>query len=236
MFFNFFLPTAVGGDIARGYYLYGSGANKKEAASSIITERVMGVFALICLSLFFMAVDFDAIRDARVKAVTVVAGAVFIALAAFFYKKADAVLEKFSFAGKRLRPLIRLIRDIRVYGETPHLLLRVFLVSVLFQILSIVSVYLISLSLGDGTRFVYFLILLPVIWLISMVPVSLNGLGLREGAFVLLFGAIGMPRETAMAISILFLLLLVAQGTIGSLFFLYERKDISNIRRYSNDS
>ena len=69
--------------------------------------------------------------------------------------------------------------------------------------------------------------LLPIIWLITMVPITINGLGLREGAFIFLFTEIGMAKEMAMAISILFLLQTIIQGIIGGLFFLFEKVSVA---------
>ncbi len=103
-----------------------------------------------------------------------------------------------------------------------------------FKALGIGATYLIALSLGSTTPLVNFFMFLPIIWLISMLPVSINGIGLREGAFVYLFTSIGMSTEMALAISTLFLFQLVVLGGLGSLFFLCSQKKIEDIKAYPN--
>ncbi len=69
LFFNFFLPTSVGGDIARGYYLYSRGGSKAVAISSILAERLMGVASLAILSLLGLLWKDEAIPSVELKGV-----------------------------------------------------------------------------------------------------------------------------------------------------------------------
>ncbi len=102
----------------------------------------------------------------------------------------------------------------------------------MFQLIGIISVYLIALSLGCLIKFIYFLILLPVIWVISMIPVSINGLVVREMSFVFLFGTTGMTEEMAMAICIFWLVQTFGLGFIGSVLFILEGGSLSKIKQY----
>ena len=67
----------------------------------------------------------------------------------------------------------------------------------LFQVIGVLSTYLIAVSMGSELSYLYFFILLPVIWLAGLLPVSINGLGIREGSFVFLFRSTGMSEEMA---------------------------------------
>jgi len=75
--------------------------------------------------------------------------------------------------------------------------------------------YFIALSLEISIPILYFSFLLPVVWLATMLPVSISGLGVREGAFVYLFGLIGMDNQTAIAISAIWLALTYVLSIIG---------------------
>jgi len=132
----------------------------------------------------------------------------------------------------RARKATAVRQGIRSYQEHPGALAFSFLITILVQVAGIISAYLLGIAVGCTTAFLYYIVLLPVVWLISMIPVSLNGLGLREGAFVVLFSAIGMPKEAALAISLLLLAQGVLQGILGALLYVTDHKDISSIRTY----
>ena len=229
-FFNMFLPTVVGGDIARGYYLYRHSDGDETTVSTISVERAFGILAMMFLSLISvvtaMTTGANVIDNKTIQFVFVIFSAGILGSLLFFYEKTGLIIERCipsSMITKFRRP-IHVIRNIFSFRKTPKVLLYVFFLSLLFQFLSILSTYLISISLGETTPFIYFLILLPIIWLITMVPVSINGLGLREGAFVFLFSSAGMPRETAMAISLHWLAQTLILGLAGGVLFLFERE------------
>ena len=90
----------------------------------------------------------------------------------------------------------------------------------LFQITSIISTYLIARSLGTELGFGTFVVLVPLVWLAGMVPISLNGFGLREAALVMLFVPAGMDRPMATATALLMSAVVVIQAAAGGLIML----------------
>ncbi|MCK4543883.1 MAG: flippase-like domain-containing protein [Spirochaetales bacterium] len=227
-FFNLFLPEIVGRDIARGYYLYNTSSGKTESISSIVAERFIGTGALMLLSLFsvLLAVSLgvDVLRNDVIKVIVFTFGVFCIFMALFFYERTDRFLEGLlpAFARVKLKPAIEFIRDVITYNKAPAVLWYTLLISIVFQFIGVIATYLVALSLGSDTGFIYFLILLPVIWVLGMLPVSINGLGVREGSFVLLFGTVGMTKEMAMAISILWFVQNIGLGLIGGVIFVLE--------------
>ena len=99
------------------------------------------------------------------------------------------------------------------------------LATIAFQSAGIFATYLLGVAIGCPVSLGYYFVLLPIVWLVAMIPISINGLGLREGAFVVLFVSIGMSKEAAIAISVLFLAQAMLQGLIGSVLFLVHRKE-----------
>jgi len=236
IFFNFFLPTVVGGDIVRGYYLYGDGVNKKETAGSIIVERALGIMAVIII----FAISFYLGRglvniELRYTGSAEVTGAVLSILFIIYIilsKRIRPFLERTlpGFVINGIRRMDTLFQEIKGYQKYPGALLSGLLYSILYQVAGIISTYMIGVSVGSSTGLIYYLIFLPLIWIISMAPISINGLGVREGAFIVLFGSVGMTKEMAMTISILFLLQSIAQGMLGSVFFLFHRQKLADIK------
>ena len=232
-FFSFFLPTIVGGDIARGYYLYEAGVDKKECASSIIVERILGVAAMMVFALISIIFSFNLVNNSLIRFIVIIPSVVCLVLLILFYKNQLNFLSWLpEVMIRKLNKLIRVVQSIHQYNQTPRVLMKGFFYSVVFQLGGIFSVYLIALSIGSNLAFVYFLMLLPIVWLVSLIPISLNGLGVREGVFVFLFAAVGMAKETALIISVIYLLESVAQGVLGAIFFLLDQQKIAAIKEY----
>ena len=241
-FFNLFLPEVVGRDIARGYYLYSESAGKTESISAIVAERFIGTAALIVMSLCSIllaaALGIDVIGNDIIRGITLVFGLFFAASILFFHEKTDRFLKRLlpRIGLAKLRTAVEFIRDIISYSRSSALVWYTFFVSLVFQVVGVVATYLIALSLGNSTPFVYYLIMLPVIWVLGMLPVSINGLGVREGLFVVLFGAVGMARETALAISLLWFVQNIGLGIIGGILFALEGNTLARIRKYREAS
>lgn len=230
-FCGFLLPTVVGGDIVRGYYLYNSGVGKDEAASSVLVERILGISAVMGLALVGILFGFRFVESNSIKILVIIINIVgLVSISLVYYRRASLIQYLSTISNSRLSFLFDLIQSCSTYQKKPYLLVRGFLLSILFQLAGIISIYLLGLSIGAGTPFIYFLILMPIVWLISMIPISLNGLGLREGTFLILFVSIGMTREMAITISGLSLILMIFQGILGGLFFLADQKDISSFK------
>ena len=180
MFFNFFFPTVVGGDLVRGYYLHKEGVSKKVAVSSMIVERVLGVVSLVCLSVFSLAGSFSLFRNTPLGGIILVVVGTFTgAFFLLFSLKAESFVKRI-FPKTLLHVVelgVRLLQDIRDYRKAPRVLGSGLLASLLIQVLGIYATYLMGVSLGCTVRLIYYFTLLPIVWLMSMIPVSLNGLG-----------------------------------------------------------
>ena len=233
-FFNLFLPELVGRDIARGYYLYNSSSGKKEAISSIVVERFIGTAALMLLSLFSVllavSMDVNVISNDIVKVIIIIFTAGCLMMILFFYEKTDRFFERLmpESARTKIHSAITFIRDIISYGKSPVIIIYTLLISIVFQFIGVIAVFLLALSLESTVYFIYFLIFLPVIWIAGMLPVSPNGLGVREGTFVFLFSSAGMSKEMAVAICLLLIFQNLCLGLIGGILFVIEKKKDEN--------
>lgn len=231
-FFNFFLPTAVGGDVARGYCLHRWGTDKNEAAGSIILERILGVTVLVLLSGTSLCLASDLALDARVVGLVIAMCLCWLIVLALLFGGRGALFERVRPSPVQwlLAPVCSVIRDMRSYKASPPALAVGFCATVAFQAAGIFATYLLGVAIGCSIDLSYYFILLPIVWLVAMIPISINGLGLREGAFVVLFVSIGMTQETAIAISVLFLAQAMLQGLIGGVLFLINRREVPTVK------
>jgi uncharacterized protein (TIRG00374 family) len=224
-FFSLFLPTAVGGDVVRWYYLHDNGIKHNHALSSILYERFLGIISLVFFASFCIFVDFEMAGSGVIKITMVMF--LFLCLASFVTFWHFHRLLKWKWLAKilsRFKSIVKFIENIRDYSQNMRVVLYCLILSLIAQLMGILAVYLIALSLGSSVNFLYFIVFLPIVWLISMIPISIGGLGLREGAFILLFMSIGMPKEMAIAISALVLLQIIAHGMLGGVIFLFFQK------------
>jgi len=234
-FFGFFLPTAVGGDVGRGYYLCTRGVGKAEAIASMVFERLCGVASLIFLSLLALTIGGWGRIESGVGRLVLVMGIGFVALV-FILGRLEGLERVTPSAWRgRLAGGVRFFRGLGEYARAPRVLAGVFMTSVVFQLIGILAIYMISLSLGCEAGLGDFVFLVPIVAIVSMLPVSLNGLGVREGAFVYLFAAQCMTKETAVAVSALFLLQTVLQGLLGSVVFIFQEGSLAAIKRYARE-
>ena len=218
-FFNNFLPTAIGGDVVKAYYLSKRANNKIGSFASIFVDRTIGLITMIfmaTLTIFF--IRGEAI-DARIKyviyGITVLASFVIILAMNRNFAKLFSV---FLFFVKPLEDKLRRAYDVvHTYKHHKNLMLRSFAISVLSQLLFFTTLSTLAFSIGSHIPIIELLLRVPLISVLSLLP-SINGLGLREGATVLLFGPL-IGSENAFAVSILMLFILFATSLMGGVIY-----------------
>jgi uncharacterized protein (TIRG00374 family) len=99
------------------------------------------------------------------------------------------------------------------------------LLSVIVQLSAILSIYMIALGFKQNIPFTALLIFIPLTVLFSTIPISISGLGIREGAFVVLFSLINIKPEVATAISLSWFLAIVASSLFGLIEYLRYKKE-----------
>ncbi len=111
----------------------------------------------------------------------------------------------------------------QVMGKHPMLLLGSLLISFVNQLLVIAVSWIMAIGLRLHVSPVWFLVFVPVITLISMIPISLNGMGLREYAFMSLFGAIGVNTESCIALGLLSSIVIILSSLPGGIVYIFLR-------------
>jgi len=232
-FFNMFLPTVLGGDVMRGYELARFSCNAVDSAATVLMERILGFFALFLICWISLIFGFRILEGTNILLIVGGVSVGFIlVMALLFNTRLTARILSLTGSIKRWNvegTLKETYRSIRAFTASKKVLLNAFVMSLLCQFLVIVSTFFISQSLGLGVPFVYFFIAMPIIWVIMMLPISISGLGVREGAFVLFFTQQGVSTEDALLLSLLFFALTVILALVGGLVFAwggYRRKGL----------
>jgi uncharacterized protein (TIRG00374 family) len=224
LFFNNFLPANIGGDIARIADSSRHGASTGAAVSAVLMDRLIGTVALAGLALLttFPAVDRFHLAIAYLCLVGFFALSM-VLLWGIFHPRLLPTLERgLSRVGLgRLSPhLDELALRLDAYRDSRALLARMLALAAVTQLARIGVHALVARSLGLHISLQYFLLFVPLLAVIVSLPISLNGLGVREGVGVLLFGLIGVDRARAFSLQFLTYLVAVAVSLLGGLAYL----------------
>lgn len=222
MTYNMLLPTTVGGDVIRALRCSPRVSHKHRAWSSVLYERVAGLLAMALAGAIAIAIapraELGVLRWVAVASAVVLAIA-FIQLSAPFRVVLRVLRARIPGSPELLTGLARdLDGPLAAAGPRVETMAWSVLCVALGYAYSIVS----ALSLGDPSAVIPLLLGLPVIFIGSMIPITISGLGLREGLFVVVLGQLGVDRTIALAIAVQALagLLFVAFG--GLLVLLAE--------------
>jgi hypothetical protein len=120
--------------------------------------------------------------------------------------------------GKRIKILAEFYDYFYSYRNHKGVIMKALLISAFVQLSAIFAVYVLALGIGEHVPFLACLIFLPLIIMFTALPISISGIGIREGAFVLFFGLIGIRPGVATALSLSWFL----ATTTGSLWGLIE--------------
>jgi len=225
-FFNFFLPSTVGGDVVRGYFASKKLPSAKDAYVSVVIERFLGLLSLGILatgaSLLLMS------KGGRQVLPGMAAFGATLSLAAVVLFKTRLPERLFMVLSRRRtrrvgQAIISAFSSAREYANHPAAVAEAFGLSVAYQFAgNVVPIYIIARSVGIPIALHYFVLVVPVIAVVSMLPITINGMGVREGAFVMSLGWMNVSASTATAISLLWFVLIAATSAIGGVVYLTD--------------
>jgi uncharacterized protein (TIRG00374 family) len=225
-FFNLFLPTLIGGDIVRGYTIYRITRGHNASIPSILVDRLSGFAALVAIALIALGLAFRRLRDPLVAVMILGVAASFSVVIAVLLH--DRMKERASGLLRIVRltrfqaKLQGMVEALQRYRGHRRALGQAILLSLLLQALIVVTYYLIGAGLSLGVPIVYFFLYVPLITFVAMLPVSVAGLGVREGGVVYFFAKVGVDAATALTMSLIWFSLTLVVSGVGGLAFLLD--------------
>jgi uncharacterized protein (TIRG00374 family) len=218
------LPTAVGGDAVRAIDLARRTGARAEAVSSVLVDRVVGLAALGALAAGGALAGGTGIgRGTAIALGLGVVAATALAALALFSVRLRPFLRRLAPLARRLRaeaPLRSLYHALHAYRGHPGALCLVFVLGVIAQGMRAISIWFLAQGMDLGLGFASLLVLCPILFLVTVVPVSLNGIGLREATFVVVLRGADVGREDAFALGLAFFAVGVLTGGLGGLALL----------------
>lgn len=214
MWFSLMLPTSVGGDVVRAWYLDAGSGRKLAAFGAVFLDRLNGVLVLLAMACVAVAVSPLALPPWMAWSVWGFAGCVALGLLAL------PLLARIPWLSPRklqqLHTMIRLLR-------APGVLWLTSLLSFVVQAANVVIVWLVAEGLGAKVPPSFWWVLVPMVSILTLMPVSVNGMGVREGATVLLLAPLGVSDGTALTIALLWFAVGLAVSLLGGLVYLFGK-------------
>ena len=229
-FFNLVLPGAILGDVYRVWDVRRTAGEGSRALGIVAVERLLGFSALGCFGL--VAAPFIPLpAEDRYLVIMLMAGCALIAgVTGFALHPMTNHLMRST-----LRPIARLstraasaidnaLLAVSDLAEAPRVLWRAFALSLLNQGLPVAAVGCLAIPLAGDVAWYWFAIIVPFVTLVSIIPISLGGTGVREYLYVTLFGAVGMPSHAALALSLTLLATAIGWAVVGFTIFSLDRQ------------
>jgi uncharacterized protein (TIRG00374 family) len=215
-FVGTFLPS-VGGDAVRAYGLSRHSVMATDAAASVLMDRVMGVWSLFLIALPGLVLTDVARRDTGILSAMVITALGCAAAAVLLFSHQAAAILKRALAAvpwpRARQSAGRLLDSVRRYADHRGVLLNVTVGSLAVQAIRVTQSYCIGVSLGIHLPWSMYFALIPIILIILLIPITINGLGTSQLAFVWLFGQVGVPTAESFTLSVL----AVSLGIVGNL-------------------
>jgi uncharacterized protein (TIRG00374 family) len=212
MFTNVFVPGLIGGDALRALYLGGRHQRLGQAFASVMADRGIGLITLFWLAAVATLCTTQVQLPASVLRVTLAAGGISL----LTYLAGPLVANWVS----RRNRFNRLLAPMTPYLSRPIALMPAIALSALLQLSLAACQYLLAIGLGLHTALATFVLIVPITNVIASLPVTINGLGMREAGYLVLLGTAGVRKEQAVALSILYFAATLAGGFTGVFAFI----------------
>ncbi len=237
IFLNNLLPTSIGGDVLKAYHVGKDHRRMSLSAAAVFVDRLIG---FVVLMLFAGVVFVLRLRHLHEPMLSLGFAVAFLGfgglLLVLFLPRPVRWVQSVLLRG-RFERLFALLdkwhQDVMSFRTKRFALLRCFRIAVAYHLLTIVHTFWVLRAFtGDGTLTDIFM-LLPGIFLLSAVPLSVGGIGISEWAYLFFFGLAGVRPELAVSVSLFIRLKTVLFGgsALLAFFFVYSGSPVGRMRR-----
>jgi uncharacterized membrane protein YbhN (UPF0104 family) len=227
MFFNLFAPSTIGGDASRIFYLTRAskprqqawGRQTTHALVAVLTDRIVGMAVMVWLAALALLLFPQYPVPDVIRYVTFGLSLAFFA-SWFFLPLLNRLLRRLGYsAGEYLR------LSLETYWGRQQIILNSILLSVIVHLNQGALQFYLGKAVALDIPWSFGFILYPLVGIFSALPISFNGIGLREGGYLFLLTQIGVSSEKAIAVGLLWFLVIVLDSLIGGILYIAHRSD-----------
>jgi len=231
-YFNLFCPGGLGGDVYRAYGLSRYSAQALRPVATVVIERFTGIFALFLIGTITAGLAGSGLPVAQAPLVgaglglmgCTAAGLIMLLNTERYYSRLERWLPgavRRRLPAEKREMLFGVFRDLR---GRPRAFLRAVAIGVILQLTVLTTYYAMSLTLHGGIAPEIFYGVFPVIELASMVPITISGLGVREGLMVWFLKQAEVAPSFSMGLALINRLLALAMGLLGGAIWLVRSR------------
>ena len=219
------LPTSIGGDTVRiAAHARRRPDAKAEAAGAVLMERVVGsagTLVLVAIGLVLAIGRYNNIREVVILEIAL-SVALVLALSLMFSRRTNVWLQERGGTRRLARGFRALWEAMHGYRSQPRALLLVLAATVVLQFIRILAIWLCGEAVGIDVSPLVYIVMGPLLFLVMLIPFTINGLGVREAFFIAFLGRFGVDADAAFATGFLFYAVTVATSLPGAAIMLWE--------------
>ena len=226
-FLGYFLPSSIGGDALRVYSMSRLKGDLASSASSVVLDRAYGTLGLLLIAALTLIPAFgEAIPELDAILIWIITLGAFFGVILFSSRRCHRFVErmgKLEKGGKIRGILLKLTTSFTSFVNNKWQLVKIFCLSLCVQILRVLIVLFLGLSLGIHIDPLNYFIYVPIITVITFLPVSIAGIGVREVLFVAFFcrPEIGLEEHVALSLSLMFFSMGIVATLPGAVVYLF---------------
>jgi uncharacterized protein (TIRG00374 family) len=228
-FFNNLLPSSIGGDLFRSYFLGQDIDSQAKSFSSVFLERITGLIALLLVGVIALAFNMRLYQDTSILLCIAAMFLILLAVVLFFlFEQLKDILLALIGRLKVLKPIQKAFNkfyaSVHFFKGQKRILGVSMIYSFAFHLMTIVNTLVCCWAISIQPNVLDLAVTVPIIMLISVIPVSISAIGLWEGAFAYFFFIIGIEPAAAVSVALILRAKSILLGLVGGLIFLLRDK------------
>ena len=242
-FLSIAIPSSLGADVIRIVMLREENCPLHHATSVMVMDKVLSVLSMVVLALPGLFLIRGVLPDGRIPFLLIVFSLVTMLCTVLAVSRLPSTMLRWIeiflrgaldnasalirtvllFFHKGLQISVDVHQSFYDFRSRPRVLAASFGWHLLNQVFRVLQVHFLFLALNESVPLVILFAYVPIIFLLTLLPVSYFGLGVREGAFLLFFTKYGIPAEVCLAVSFLSYLLILAGMIPGGLLIFWQK-------------
>lgn len=223
MFVNLFMPSTIGGDVARAWYLDGGRGMRARAMISVFVEQSSGMAVLFAMALAGSLFGYSLFPSWLLPVVLIVSGGFLVGLLVLI-AASRWLSRRLRFAGASWLQGVQhyaetLAEAVAIYWRHRLPFLASIGLAVAMYLLMFSTMWMLSHGLGHPVPLVYLCAIIPIITLLMWVPLSMAGVGVREASLSFFLAPLGVPAAAAVSLGLLSFFNLALISLIGGVIY-----------------
>ena len=228
MFYSLFLPgSQFAGETVKVYKLGKIKRNSETIAASVIMDRVTGLIALLLVGFLGILASNNSVANSLLPWYSFSLLFLIILLSVFAIPSLNGIIQTrlsrintFPVMNTKVLSWIQNFIEIwHRFIRQPRLILQAVFIGIIFQLISVYTTYFLAESIGVHIPYSDWCWIMGIVFLLMFLPVSIGGIGVREGSLVVLLGMFGVANEKALSLSLVMFALQIINGLIGGAVF-----------------